>query len=350
MSSSYNAHETALVHVRPGADVLVLGAGAGTTVEQLCALGCTVTAADTDEVVGGPTVDRVLVDLNQPDPLRLLAGRTFDQVLLLDALDHTWDPVGTLSQLAKLLTSGGSLVLNLRNASHLDVRLSLLEEQVTGSTGPARLWTRDAAVQAVADAGLETLDVVPVRRDGRGAAVASGRPVELVELLADVEDSDVEQFVLLAATGVVEPLGSVLRRFHDDSVERAAALDAAAEYARTLEQRVADVERVLELERAESALLEREAEELRRTAAAAAGRADQVEQQFRELEGHYRALETHVQGVDAARAAAEHRLAEVTGRTAYRAMDRAVRRLARYPRTFRALGAAGRRVVRRSAP
>jgi len=350
MSSSYNAHETALVHVRPGADVLVLGAGSGPTVEQLCALGCTVTAADSNEVVGGPTVDRVLVDLNEPDPLRLLAGRSFGQVLLLDALDHSWDPVGTLSQLAKLLAAGGSLVLNVRNASHLDVRLSLLEEPVTGPAGPARLWTRDAAVHAVADAGLETLDVVPVRRDGRAAAVAAGRPAELVELLADVEDADVEQFVLLAAPGVVLPSGSVLRRFHDDSVERAAALDAAAEYARTLEQHVADVERELELERAESALLEREVEELRRTAAAAAGRADQVEQQFHDLEGHYRALEAHVRDVDASRTAAERGLAEVTGRTAYRVVDRAVGRLARYPRTLRVLGAAGRRVVRRPSP
>lgn len=347
MSSPYNAHETALVYARPGADVLVVGAGAGPTVELLVALGCTVTAADTDEVVGGPTVERVLVDLNQPDPLRLLSGRSFDQVLLLDALDHSWDPVGTLAQLAKLLSVGGSMALNFGNASHLDVRLSLLEDPVAGSPVPARLWTLEAALQAVADAGLETLDVVPVRRDARLAAVASGRPVELVDLLADVEDSDVEQFVVLAATGVVDPSHSVLRRFYEDSVERAAALDAAGEYARTLEQQVAEVERVLELERAESALLEREVEELRRTAAAAAGRADQVEQQFHDLEGHYRALEVHVQGVEAARAAAEHQLSEVTGRTAYRVMDAAVRRLARHPRTLRAVGTVSRRVVRR---
>ncbi|MFM7109727.1 MAG: class I SAM-dependent methyltransferase [Planctomycetota bacterium] len=90
--------------------VLELGVGyGGLTCRQLMrSAGLAYIGTD---LLPGPEVD-VVADLEQPDHLsRFRSYKPFGTILLLNVLEHTFDPIRVLDHLLKLLAPGGKIVI-----------------------------------------------------------------------------------------------------------------------------------------------------------------------------------------------------------------------------------------------
>jgi len=93
--------------------VCTIGCGAGTVESELLARGSEVVGIPVDEVIGAVASSRGIEVLpaSFEEAFELLAGRTFDRVLLLNTLQFLADPVALLRRAARLLNDRGRIVL-----------------------------------------------------------------------------------------------------------------------------------------------------------------------------------------------------------------------------------------------
>jgi 2-polyprenyl-3-methyl-5-hydroxy-6-metoxy-1,4-benzoquinol methylase len=116
--------------VEPGQRVLELGTGPGTVTRILHSKGCKVTGVEMDPetlATCAPFCERtVQANLEDPDWAAALAGEKFDAIICADVLEHLRNPRPLLNQLPAFLSTGGSVLMSLPNASHLTVVASLL--------------------------------------------------------------------------------------------------------------------------------------------------------------------------------------------------------------------------------
>jgi 2-polyprenyl-3-methyl-5-hydroxy-6-metoxy-1,4-benzoquinol methylase len=114
------------------------------------------------------------VDLNQglDAVAERLDGKRFDRVLLLDILEHLYDPARILRQCHRLVQEDGQVIVSVPNVANFSVRFALLlgnfnytDRGILDNTH-VRWYTRKTARQLLIDAGYrivaERLTVVPI--------------------------------------------------------------------------------------------------------------------------------------------------------------------------------------------
>jgi 2-polyprenyl-3-methyl-5-hydroxy-6-metoxy-1,4-benzoquinol methylase len=162
-----SSHTEVLARVAPGTRVIDLGAGPGAFASALADKGAVVTTADLHRsTVVDPRVATHVVDLNQP--LALPMG-DYDQVLLLDVIEHLADPETFLEDLRFSLGSQPrELVLTTPNIAFAVSRLMLAMGQFNyGQTGildrtHTRLFTFRTIRTALQNAGWDVQEVVGI--------------------------------------------------------------------------------------------------------------------------------------------------------------------------------------------
>jgi SAM-dependent methyltransferase len=101
-----------------------------------------------------------------------LNGKRFDRVLLLDILEHLYDPERILQQCHRLVQEDGQVIVSVPNVANLSVRLSLLfgrfnytDRGILDKTH-IHWYTRKAARRLLTNAGYrivaERLTVIPI--------------------------------------------------------------------------------------------------------------------------------------------------------------------------------------------
>ncbi|MFC8504249.1 glycosyltransferase [Pedococcus sp. NPDC057267] len=162
-----SSHTEALRRTSPGTSVLDLGAGPGAFATVLADSGVTVTAADKFRpTVVDPRVRALTMDLNAPLDLPLDG---YDQVLLLDVIEHLNDPEGFLSDLRyQLGPEPTELILTTPNIAFVVTRAMLgLGQFNYGNSGildrtHTRLFTARSLRSLVGDAGFRIDELVGI--------------------------------------------------------------------------------------------------------------------------------------------------------------------------------------------
>ncbi len=103
----------------------------------------------------------LVADIVQVPLGELLAGRTFDRIVLADVLEHLGEPLRTLSQTRRLLSPGGRVLTSFPNITHIDIQLMLAQDQwryvpagILDRTH-LRFFTLASFTQMAASAGFE---------------------------------------------------------------------------------------------------------------------------------------------------------------------------------------------------
>jgi len=113
-----------LLEDRPGGRVLDAPAGAGALCRWLAQRGCDVTALDiSDADFAAKEVPFVAADLDQRLPF---SDEAFDYVLCVDGIEHLESPYFTIREFARILRSGGGLIISTPNISALRSRARFL--------------------------------------------------------------------------------------------------------------------------------------------------------------------------------------------------------------------------------
>ncbi len=129
-TSPHSSHEFVKAAVGSGHDVLDVGCGEGFLAAQLQRAGNRVYGVDSLPVArhasemegyGQADLDAGL----QPYP-KVIAGRVFDKILLLDVLEHLRKPEQLLRDCAPLLSERGEILVSLPNVVNISVRLMVL--------------------------------------------------------------------------------------------------------------------------------------------------------------------------------------------------------------------------------
>ena len=116
-------------------------------------------------------VDHCLIaDLNE----RLPDMGEFDLILALDVLEHLSDPARVTAELAKMLTSDGSIIVSVPNIAHYSVaaplffrgRFDYADRGILDRTH-IRFFTADSAPRLLEDAGLVVEDALVTRIQGK---------------------------------------------------------------------------------------------------------------------------------------------------------------------------------------
>ncbi|MDQ1485888.1 MAG: hypothetical protein QOJ62_1581 [Actinomycetota bacterium] len=357
-----NAHTQGILLSPAGSRVLDVGTADGHPVtEALVARGCTVWGIEIDEVAAEGArqfCEKLVVgDVEKLDLAEEFKGLEFDVILCLDVLEHLVEPGAVLTRLTALLAPGGVIVASVPNVTHAAVRLQLLRGEFTYTdTGlldrtHVRFFDRNEIGALFDGAGLTVLERLAVLREPHETEIPvdlEGVPAEtLAEIKAD-PDARVFQWVVVARRQVdtdADPTGLITRLWN-----RVGELDVAArqtvEYTAWLEEHVraksntdehnATLERTLR-ERVEELI---QAQEENRSL-----RADAV------VKDEYLADVLASAGVEApvpvASGAASHGSAQYDlAAPLHTVVDRVVARVARHPRVYRWIKAAGRRVFR----
>jgi 2-polyprenyl-3-methyl-5-hydroxy-6-metoxy-1,4-benzoquinol methylase len=170
----YGTHQALLDLVRPGAELLDVGAAGGYISEiardlrgarplavEVDAASCEASRARGIETLEGDVVQ--LLDAGA------FSGRgPFDQIMLADVLEHIPYPAPVLDRLTSLLAPGGSVIVSLPNIAYLRARLRLLagvwryEETGIFDRTHMRFFTRATARELVEGAGLRIVREIPV--------------------------------------------------------------------------------------------------------------------------------------------------------------------------------------------
>jgi len=346
--SPYNTHEVAVGLVRPNSSILDVGCGPGVFASMALTLGCSVLGLDhSDSNVASMVAagcDAELVDLEDPNALDVLEGRTFDQIVTLDVLEHLRFPGQLLSSLAKHLRPGGEFIISLPNVTHLDVRLALLKGTFPyaddGLLDRTHLrffdWT---GVQGLIEgAGLHILERFEVRRDGSVGPDAEGIDADLVAALGSEGDATVQQWVMVVSPDEhvvdVSPTG----RFMRDSIERDDIIERSSEYARSLEVKYHEIEDELgdEVRRlydqlSDALLLEREVAFQSELITRISEEADNLRRRISEVDASYLGLQA---ALDTERHRAnllDIELNATRSRISYQMVDRLARAVGRFP-------------------
>jgi methionine biosynthesis protein MetW len=115
-----------------GAEVLDLGCASGNLALSLeKGRGCRVLGVDLDpDAVAAASlkgIEAVIADVASSPLTEVVAGRTFDRVILADVLEHLVDPGQLLSQVLSVLRPGGAVLVSIPNITHVDVQLMLAQ-------------------------------------------------------------------------------------------------------------------------------------------------------------------------------------------------------------------------------
>jgi 2-polyprenyl-3-methyl-5-hydroxy-6-metoxy-1,4-benzoquinol methylase len=143
--------------------ILEVGAGAGATLRWLKGIypKAETTAVELNPALLDELQRNVDVALIGPIEEKLVQLKTYDLILLLDVLEHLFDPIGTLRELSKLLEPGGQVIVSVPNIAHLSVSLPLLVQrrfayQDAGILDRThlRFFVEDTAVKLLNDSNL----------------------------------------------------------------------------------------------------------------------------------------------------------------------------------------------------
>jgi glycosyltransferase involved in cell wall biosynthesis len=174
--SRYSSHCYAQQLVGRDHEVLDISCGEGFFATEIRKQGNRVTGVDALPEVSerDALCDYFSADLNRglDGVVRRLNGKRFDRVLLLDILEHLYDPERILQQCHHLVQHDGQVLVSVPNVANLSVRLMLLfgdfnyaDRGILDRTH-LRWYTRKTARQLLTGAGFrvvaERLTVVPI--------------------------------------------------------------------------------------------------------------------------------------------------------------------------------------------
>jgi len=204
-------------------------------------LGCSVTGVEISSDAGALAAEHcdhlIIGDAEQLDLEQILAGNSFDCIILADILEHLLRPDVLLRRVAPFLASGGAIVASIPNIAHGSVRLALLEGHFRYSeTGlldstHIRFFTRDSLQELLEANGYSithwmrkcqdiTDTEIPVSRDNVS--------VDLWNRLANDLEATTYQFVIRAVLTAASTGGSGL------CADESAAMKPVQQFTRTL--------------------------------------------------------------------------------------------------------------------
>jgi glycosyltransferase involved in cell wall biosynthesis len=162
-----SSHSEALKRIKADGRVLDLGAGPGVLASAIADRASAVATADLyPPVIHDPRVRAFTADLNEPLTLPV---EDYDQLLLLDVIEHLRDPEQFLEDLChRVGNSPKELILTTPNVAFLGTRLMLLFGQFNyGETGildrtHTRLFTRSSLRRVVTDAGFDIVEEIGI--------------------------------------------------------------------------------------------------------------------------------------------------------------------------------------------
>ena len=200
--------------VRPGSEVLDVGAGPGVLAAHLNAKrACFVDGIELDpsSAVYGTSAFRSLwiADLEQDNVAILVGEKRYDAIICADVLEHLRTPEQLLRQLIPLLKPDGVLLLSVPNVAHAGLIAELIsgelryrEEGLLDRTH-IRFFTRSSLLRMLADCGLRPYSFDTVRLTIEQSEFSSDRvdalAPELRGALLKAEDALTYQFIVLCA-------------------------------------------------------------------------------------------------------------------------------------------------------
>jgi len=154
-------------HVRPGDSVLDVGCGEGAFAVELVGMGADVVGIDVAEEPlrrgrrRHPQLDLRRVDADAPWPL---TDGAFDVVWAGEVLEHVADTVGWLSEVRRVLRTGGRLLASTPHHGPLRMlglaaRPRALDAHFDPRSDHLRFYTRTTLVALLSDFGFEEIDV-----------------------------------------------------------------------------------------------------------------------------------------------------------------------------------------------
>ena len=214
LSNLNTSRSLAVLSVAPGSRVLDIGAGDGSVARALLDRGCQVTGVEIDEARASEARafchDVITGDIEDGRIRAMLAGQTFDVVLMLDVLDQVRDPAGVLAFGRDHLAPGGRIVTSVPNITHGAVRLSLMRGEFRYAEAGLldrshlRFFDRPSVESLFPAAGLHIVERLRVTRGLQDTEV----PVDLestspalIEAALAGDDATTYQFVFVAADG-----------------------------------------------------------------------------------------------------------------------------------------------------
>jgi 2-polyprenyl-3-methyl-5-hydroxy-6-metoxy-1,4-benzoquinol methylase len=174
--SKYSSHYYAQQMVGRNQEVLDISCGEGFFAAEIAKQGNRVTGVDAlpDASERAALCAYFSVDLNEglEGVIDRLNGKRFDRVLLLDILEHLYDPERILQQCHQLVQEDGQVIVSVPNVANFSVRLSLLfgsfnyTDRGIFDRTHIRWYTRKTARLLLTNAGYrivaEKLTVVPI--------------------------------------------------------------------------------------------------------------------------------------------------------------------------------------------
>lgn len=128
--TKYSSHHYAQQMVGRNHEVLDVSCGEGFFAAELAKQGNSVTGVDAlpEPSERAALTDYVSLDLNHglEGLVERLSGKRFDRVLLLDILEHLYEPERILQQCHELLGDDGEIIVSVPNVANFSVRLALL--------------------------------------------------------------------------------------------------------------------------------------------------------------------------------------------------------------------------------
>ena len=164
-----STHEYAIQSINPSSRVLDIGCGNSLVADELKKRGCYVEAIDYEEPQGEQVIDRFTkMDINDSDAN--IATSEFDNILLLDVLEHVEDPEAFVLRL-RINAKGKTpkFIVSVPNVAFFVVRIQLLFGNFnygirgTLDLGHRRLFTFGSIQQLFLQAGyrIQTIKGIP---------------------------------------------------------------------------------------------------------------------------------------------------------------------------------------------